>query len=91
MLRAATTRALHAARALSAAPARTAALHARALSAAPARTAAHAARASSSAAALSFDELVASSVKTKEEVYGRKLTDAEVADLKAKVTKLMAM
>ena len=33
----------------------------------------------------------ANSVKTKEEVYGRKLTDAEVADLKAKVTKLMAM
>ncbi|EOD06487.1 hypothetical protein EMIHUDRAFT_446503 [Emiliania huxleyi CCMP1516] len=57
---------------------------------APAK-AAPAARASSSAAALSFDELVANSVKTKEEVYGRKLTDAEVADLKAKVTKLMAM
>eukprot|EP00967_Tisochrysis_lutea_P156526 scaffold315554_cov28-Tisochrysis_lutea.AAC.2 len=42
---------------------------------------------SSSAPALSFDDLVANSVRNKEEMYGRKLSEAEVNDIKAKVAK----
>jgi hypothetical protein len=42
---------------------------------------------SSSALALSFDELVANSVANKEELVGRKLSDAEVGEIRAKVAR----
>ena len=38
---------------------------------------------------LSFDDIVANSVRNKEESYGRKLNEAEAAELKAKITKLL--
>lgn len=43
--------------------------------------------ASSSAPSLSFDELVANSVSNKEEMYGRKLTEAEITEIRGKVAK----
>jgi hypothetical protein len=43
--------------------------------------------AASSTPALSFEELVANSVSSKEEMYGRKLTDAEVSEIRVKVSK----
>ena len=43
----------------------------------------------SSAAPLTIDELIANSIAQKEGVIGRKLNEAEVADLTAKVKQLM--
>jgi len=46
-------------------------------------------RSASSAPELTLDELVVNSVRTKEETYGRKLSQAEVAELTAKITRLL--
>ena len=55
----------------------------------PPPPAAKKAAASSSSAALTVDQLVENSVRSKEEIFGRELTAEEVAAVRAKVQALM--